>query len=171
MDRGRGVRARATASALASRCTRASSSTTRETLLRLRAAVGESIGANLDPSHLFWQGIDPVGAIETLGEAICPRPRQGHLVDPLNVARDGVLDLELTPTGRAAAWLFRSVGDGHGPDFWKRFVSALRAPATTMCSRSSTRTPRSIEEGLARAAAVLRQAVAAAAGGRSTWWS
>ena len=41
-----------------------------ETLLRLRKAVGPLIGANFDPSHLFWQGIDPVAAIRRLGEAI-----------------------------------------------------------------------------------------------------
>ena len=41
-----------------------------ETLLRLRKAVGPLIGANFDPSHLFWQGIDPAAAIRALGEAI-----------------------------------------------------------------------------------------------------
>ena len=37
-----------------------------ETLLRLRAAVGPVIGANFDPSHLIWQGMDPVAAIREL---------------------------------------------------------------------------------------------------------
>jgi sugar phosphate isomerase/epimerase len=41
-----------------------------ETMLRLREAVGPEIGANFDPSHLFWQGIDPIFAIRELGEAI-----------------------------------------------------------------------------------------------------
>jgi sugar phosphate isomerase/epimerase len=42
------------------------------TLLRLRDACGadgEAIGANLDPSHLFWQGIDLEAAIPELGRA------------------------------------------------------------------------------------------------------
>jgi len=39
-------------------------------LLKLRAAVGPVIGANLDPSHLFWMGADPLVAAEALGEAI-----------------------------------------------------------------------------------------------------
>ena len=41
-----------------------------ETLRRLRDAVGPLIGANFDPSHLFWQGIDPVAAIRYLKDAI-----------------------------------------------------------------------------------------------------
>lgn len=35
-------------------------------LLRLRDAVGDIIGANFDPSHLFWQGINPTAVIEAL---------------------------------------------------------------------------------------------------------
>ena len=31
------------------------------TLLRLREAVGDVIGANFDPSHLIWQGMDQIG--------------------------------------------------------------------------------------------------------------
>ena len=41
-----------------------------ETILRIREAVGETIGANFDPSHLIWQGIDPVAAIRALEGAI-----------------------------------------------------------------------------------------------------
>ncbi len=41
-----------------------------ETMLRLRAACGPNIGANLDPSHMFWQGIDPIKAVRVLGDAI-----------------------------------------------------------------------------------------------------
>lgn len=33
-----------------------------ETLLRLREAVGPMVGMNLDPSHLFWMGGDPIEA-------------------------------------------------------------------------------------------------------------
>ncbi|WP_149808146.1 sugar phosphate isomerase/epimerase family protein, partial [Listeria monocytogenes] len=31
-------------------------------ILKLREETKDSIGVNLDPSHLWWQGIDPVGA-------------------------------------------------------------------------------------------------------------
>ena len=38
-----------------------------ETLLRLRTAIGPIIGMNLDPSHLFWMGGDPIEAARVLG--------------------------------------------------------------------------------------------------------
>ena len=41
------------------------------TLLKLREETSEAIGANLDPSHLWWQGIEPVAAIKILGESRC----------------------------------------------------------------------------------------------------
>ncbi len=37
-----------------------------ETMLRMRAACGPAMGCNFDPSHLFWNGVDPVAAIRTL---------------------------------------------------------------------------------------------------------
>ena len=39
-----------------------------ETLFRLREAVGPLVGMNLDPSHLFWMGGDPIEAARVLGE-------------------------------------------------------------------------------------------------------
>ena len=41
-----------------------------ETLFRLRDAVGPTVGANYDPSHLFWMGADPLAATRALGDAI-----------------------------------------------------------------------------------------------------
>src|SRR5262249_4072431 len=40
-----------------------------ETILKLRRLAGDNLGANLDPSHFFWQGIDPVEAARVLGDA------------------------------------------------------------------------------------------------------
>ena len=63
-----------------------------ETLLKLRAAVGDTIGANFDPSHLIWQGIDPVAAIRALEGAIYHFHAKDTRVDPYNTAKFGVLD-------------------------------------------------------------------------------
>ena len=41
-----------------------------ETLLRLRAATSSALGMNLDPSHLWWQGMDIPTVIAALGESI-----------------------------------------------------------------------------------------------------
>ena len=40
------------------------------TLQQLMAITGSVVGANLDPSHLFWQGIDPLRVIAVLGPSI-----------------------------------------------------------------------------------------------------
>ena len=97
------------------------------TLMRLREAVGEEIGANNDLSHLFWQGCDPVEVIRFLG-------RQGaifhaHMKDTVmfhdNVAKYGVLnfasDVKDLPE---ASETFRAVGYGHGANTWKEIVRA-----------------------------------------------
>jgi sugar phosphate isomerase/epimerase len=100
-----------------------------ETLLRLREAVGPQIGANLDPSHLFWQGIDIVEAVKLLGRerAIFHVHAKDTYIDRGNVARNGVLDTKHYGEILDRAWSFRSVGYGQGERTWREFVSALRA--------------------------------------------
>ena len=65
------------------------------TLLRLREACGEAIGANLDPSHLWWQGIDPVEAIKILGRenAIHHFHAKDTIIDQPNMNRNGLTDM------------------------------------------------------------------------------
>ena len=130
------------------------------TLLRLRSAVGDVVGANLDPSHLFWQGIDPIAAIRELGPAICHVHAKDTALDSYNVARNGVLDLAPYDDVANRSWIFRSVGDGHDALFWKRFVSALRvAGYDHVLSIEHEDRLASTDEGLARAIGTLRQAV------------
>ena len=99
-----------------------------ETLLRLRAECGDNIGANLDPSHLFWQAIDVIEAIRVLGRdsAIYHVHAKDTATDPHNAGVNGVLDTK--PLDRVAdrSWIFRTVGYGHDEVFWRTFVSALR---------------------------------------------
>lgn len=95
------------------------------TLLRLREAVGPEIGANFDPSHLFWQGIDPVASIEALGEAIFHFHAKDTKIHPYNSAVDGVLDLKSYADTNKRSWLFRTVGYGHDDKVWKDIMSAL----------------------------------------------
>ncbi|HVL54664.1 MAG TPA: sugar phosphate isomerase/epimerase [Vitreimonas sp.] len=132
------------------------------TLLRLRAEVGEVIGANMDPSHLFWQGIDPILSIRELRGAIFHVDAKDTAVDPHNVARNGVLDL--APAGDYAErpWMFRSVGDGHDLLFWKRFVAALRLAGYDHVISIEHEDPlASTDEGIARAMLTLRAALLA----------
>src|SRR6266851_2588357 len=63
-----------------------------ETLLRLRAIAGKALGCNYDPSHMFWQSIDPIAAIRVLGNAIFHVHAKDTQIYPANLPRTGVLD-------------------------------------------------------------------------------
>ena len=97
------------------------------TLLRMRAAVGPIIGANMDPSHLFWQLMDPIAAIAALGPAIQHVHLKDTGIQADKVALAGVLDT--TPFAKAEdrAWIFRTVGRVHDAAWWTSFIEALRA--------------------------------------------
>ena len=97
------------------------------TLLKLREAVGDIIGANFDPSHLFWQGIDPVEAIKALGGAIYHFHAKDTKIDAHNTSVNGVLDT--TPYGDILnrSWVFRTVGYGHDTSVWNDMISTLKA--------------------------------------------
>jgi sugar phosphate isomerase/epimerase len=99
-----------------------------KTLLRLREAVGPEIGANFDPSHLIWQGMDPVMCIRELGKhgAIFHFHAKDTKVDAANTAINGVLDVAHYGNERERSWIFRAVGYGHSDDFWKAIMSELR---------------------------------------------
>lgn len=97
-----------------------------ETLLKLRAAVGPVIGANLDPSHLIWQGMDPVAAARELAGAIYHVHAKDTKIDSYNTAKNGVLDTKHYGDELHRSWIFRTVGYGNGESYWRDFVSTLR---------------------------------------------
>jgi len=97
-----------------------------ETVLKLRDAAGEEIGANLDPSHLFWQGIDPIAAVKRLNKSIFYVHAKDTKIDAINTSINGVLDTKPYSDEINRSWIFRTVGYGHTQSFWKDFVSALR---------------------------------------------
>jgi sugar phosphate isomerase/epimerase len=97
-----------------------------ETMLRLRSLTGPSVGCNLDPSHLFWQGIDPIAAIRVLGDAIFSVHAKDTQIFPGNLPRTGVLDTKPYTDERNLGWIFRTCGYGHGTEWWTKFISTLR---------------------------------------------
>lgn len=97
------------------------------TLLKIRSLVGPIIGANIDPSHLFWQGIDPCEAIKYLGDAIYHFHAKDTKIDATNTAVNGVLDTQSYADVLHRSWVFRTVGYGHGADVWNSIISALKA--------------------------------------------
>ena len=131
-----------------------------ETMLRIREAVGETIGANFDPSHLIWQGIDPVAAIKALEGAIYHFHAKDTKLDKYNVAKFGVLDTKRYRDEAHRSWIFRSVGYGNGLDYWRDIISALRLvgydKVMSIEHEDSLMTP---EEGLRHAVEFLKESI------------
>ncbi|GGG11281.1 sugar phosphate isomerase/epimerase family protein [Paenibacillus abyssi] len=140
------------------------------TLLKLRQEVGEVIGANFDPSHMWWQGIDPVQAIRILGteNAIYHFHAKDTSIDQVNVHRFGLTDMQPYSVNRA--WQFRTVGYGHDMKVWSDIVSALRlAGYDGAVSIEHEDGLMSKEEGLKKAIANLRQVLIKEPLG-DMWW-
>lgn len=98
-----------------------------KTLMKLREAVGDAIGANCDLSHLFWQGCDPVEVIHYLGKqgAIYHAHMKDTVFFPENRDKFGVLNFAFE-TGELdqASETFRAVGYGHSASLWKSVIKA-----------------------------------------------
>lgn len=142
-----------------------------ETMMRLRKAVGPIMGANFDPSHLFWQGIDPVEAIRYLGDAIQYFHAKDTKIDRMNTAVNGVLDTKHFSDEIHRSWLFRTVGYGHDYQLWKDIISNLRMvgydDVISIEHEDSLMTP---EEGLGKAIAFLKE-VLIFEGKTEMWWA
>jgi sugar phosphate isomerase/epimerase len=143
-----------------------------ETLTRLREAVGEVVGCNYDPSHLFWQGIDVVEAAKEIARAgaLVHVHAKDTALDRGNVRRNGVLDAK--PYGRILdrSWSFRTVGYGHGEDLWRRLLSTLSALGYEGAISIEHEDPlMSVDEGLAKAVRLLDREILKERPGRMSW--
>jgi sugar phosphate isomerase/epimerase len=96
------------------------------TLLRLRGMVGETVGMNLDPSHLFWMGGDPIRAARSLGAALFHVHAKDVRLERGLVEVDGVLDTQTIDHFASRTWNYVALGYGHDSRWWKEFISALR---------------------------------------------
>jgi sugar phosphate isomerase/epimerase len=142
-----------------------------ETLLRLRKEVGRVIGANFDPSHLFWQGMDPLRCVRKLGKAIFHVHAKDTAIDPINTEVNGVLDTKSYGDEINRSWIFRTVGYGHGVDWWKSFISELRLSGYDyVLSIEHEDSLMSAEEGFKKAFALLKEAVISEKAG-AMWWA
>jgi sugar phosphate isomerase/epimerase len=144
-----------------------------ETLLRLRAEVGDDIGANYDPSHLFWQGIDALQAIKDLGRAgaIFHVHAKDTYLDTGNIRANGVLDTKAYDRLIDRSWSFRTVGFGQGAKTWRNIISALRTVGYDyVMSIEHEDALMSTDEGLEKAVELL-QAVLIKEGTGAMWWT
>jgi sugar phosphate isomerase/epimerase len=155
------------------------------TMERLATEIGAThVGAEMDPSHLFWQGIDPVAAIEHLGSLVCNAAAKDTRVNERNCRVYGVLDdrfrrvpADQNPVGLGGrntlnqwpvnpSWEFVAVGRGHDQEFWVRFLRALAKVDPGMAVNIEHEDAELDQiEGLRMAAGNLKAAAAVAAGG------
>jgi sugar phosphate isomerase/epimerase len=129
------------------------------TLHRLRAAVGPVVGANFDPSHLFWMGADPLAAIRALGDAIYHVHAKDTRIDTATAAVNGVIDTTPMADLPARSWGYVTLGFGHGEAWWREFCIALRlAGYDDVLSIEHEDLLLPPEEGVRRSVAMLRSA-------------
>jgi sugar phosphate isomerase/epimerase len=141
-----------------------------ESFLRLRAIGGETIGVNFDPSHLFWQGMDPLVCARELGSSIFHVHMKDTWLDKPNIARNGVLDTKLYTNEKERSWIFRTVGYGHGQEFWRALISELRlAGYDGALSIEHEDSVLSTNEGFTRAVDFLKDSVLTEERG-AVWW-
>jgi len=141
-----------------------------ETLLRMRDETGPNLGANFDPSHLFWNGVDPVAAVRKLGDAIFHVHGKDSYVDHLNIAVNGCNDHK--PYGQIPdrSWTFRAIGYGHDTKVWKDIVSALRMVGYDyVISIEHEDALMSFDEGISKGMSVLKDAVTFEKPGEMFW--
>jgi sugar phosphate isomerase/epimerase len=95
-------------------------------LLRLRDAVGPVIGANLDPSHLFWMGADPLVAAEALGDAVYHVHAKDTFLNAPKQAVGSLLENGSLMDIPARSWSYITLGFGHGEEWWRQFCYRLK---------------------------------------------
>lgn len=141
------------------------------TLLRLRAAVGDILGANFDPSHLIWQGMDPVMALRELKGAVYHFHAKDTKVDAYNKARNGVLDTGSYGDLLDRSWVFRTIGYGSDMNLWKDMISTLRMIGYDgSVSIEHEDGLMSVKEGLEKAIAFLKE-VMITEQPAAMWWA
>jgi len=131
------------------------------TAIRLRQETGcQAIGANLDPSHMWWQGIDPAQAARYLSKENCLYyfHAKDAAIDPNYVSYYGVTDMQSFSVAFGRAWQFRTVGFGHDLKVWADLFSVMRSVGyDDIVSIEHEDSYMSVEEGLEKAVFNLKQ--------------
>lgn len=131
------------------------------TAIRMRQETGcKSLGANLDPSHMWWQGIDPAQAARYLCQQDCMFyfHAKDAAIDPNYVSYYGVTDMQSFGTAYGRAWQFRTVGFGHDLKEWANLFSVMRSIGyDDIVSIEHEDSYMSVDEGLDKAVANLKQ--------------
>jgi sugar phosphate isomerase/epimerase len=139
-------------------------------MLRLRDNAPDVIGCHFDPSHMFWQGVEPVAAIRALNDCIFHMHAKDCRIDALNTSVNGVLDAKRYTRERERSWIFRTVGYGNDAGVWKDMMSALRLVGYDhVVSIEHEDSLMTADEGLRKAIAFLRDIIISEPAGDAYW--
>jgi sugar phosphate isomerase/epimerase len=130
-----------------------------ESYRRLREVTSDNVRVNLDPSHFWWQGIDPLRTARDLGDAVAFVHGKDTLLHPERIALHGVLDYRWPTGADEMPWHFCAVGEGRADDEWSSLLSALRDTGYDGVISVEHEDPRyAPEDGIERSLAGLRRA-------------
>ncbi|MCW6033682.1 sugar phosphate isomerase/epimerase family protein [Pantoea sp. JK] len=131
-----------------------------ETLFRLRDAVGDMVGLNLDPSHLLWMGADPIAAARALGPAIHHCHGKDVRLERGLVDINGLLETKPVEDVANRAWNYVAVGCGQDLQWWKEFFSVVRMMGyNDWVSLEMEDLTMSVEAGVTSSIAALKQTI------------
>lgn len=141
-----------------------------ETALRLCDIGGDHIGVNVDPSHLFWQLMDPVQCILELKDKILHFHAKDTGLSPKYIPLNGVLDTKSYRDVSSRSWMFRTVGYGHGAETWKDIISALKMVGYTHAiSIEHEDGLMSVQEGFSKGVDFLKEVLITESSGEMYW--
>jgi len=132
-----------------------------ETFRRV-AALGPSIGANLDPSHFFWMGMDGHRVAEALEDRVGHAHGKDTVFHSGSLALNGLLDRRWPEPAAEMPWTFAVPGRGHDLAWWTGLVRALAGSRARVVSIEHEDPFVPAETGVPEAARVLRAAIDAA---------
>ncbi|MRH42776.1 TIM barrel protein [Aquibacillus halophilus] len=144
-----------------------------ETAFRLRNECGDNIGVNFDPSHLFWQQMDPVVGIKEIAKqnALYHFHAKDTAIDQQNTGSNGVLDTKPYSDELNRSWIFRTIGYGHGEETWRQIISALQLVGYQgTISIEHEDSLMSVDEGFQKSVALLKNVLIKEKVGEM-WWA
>lgn len=96
-----------------------------ETLIRLRGAIGEIIGMNLDPSHLIAMGADPIASARALKGMIYHVHGKDARLERGLCEINGLMEYKPVTDSENRTWNYVAVGCGKDLQWWKEFFSVV----------------------------------------------
>jgi sugar phosphate isomerase/epimerase len=129
---------------------------------RLNGATDGRLSLNFDPSHFWWQGIDPFEVLSDLGDLVDWVHAKDTVIYADRVRRDGVIDFRRGEHGGETTWHFGAVGDGHGDEYWHQLLGEVvragyQGPISIEYEEPPPRDSASIEAGVERSLGALQR--------------